>query len=82
MKVYAYVYCPCIYESAEGVVSLHFTEEWANAAMNAAKLLDYEQWKQGQQWAKDNPEYGIAPETEYKESDYTYHSIKVKEITE
>jgi hypothetical protein len=35
--IYAFMYCPCIHESAYGTVSLHRTESGANAAMELDK---------------------------------------------
>lgn len=80
MKVFAHVYCPCIYESAEAVVSLHFTREGAEKAVAAAKQEEYQEWVKDQQLYRDNPEWGIKPETEYRECDYTYRNVKEMEI--
>lgn len=79
MKVFAHVYCPCIHESAEGVVSLHFTKEGAEKAMEKYKKELREVWEDNNEWCKIN-----LPEcvSEYKEPTYTYHAVKEMEIVE
>lgn len=37
MKVYQFLYCPCIWESAFGTISLHRTKKGAQEAMKAHK---------------------------------------------
>ena len=40
MKVYAFEWCDCVYESAFGVVSLHDTKKGAYVAMRKRKLRE------------------------------------------
>lgn len=82
MKVFAYVYCPYIHGSTEIVISLHFTKEGAQKVMEAAKQDLYEAWLKDQQWRRNNPQFGIKPEIEYKESGLSYHAVKEREILE
>lgn len=45
--VYAFMYCPCIHESAAAVISLHKTLKGAEIAMEfhkAEALKDFEEW--------------------------------------
>jgi hypothetical protein len=45
--VYAFMYCPCIHESAYATVSLHRTEKGAEVAMEFhknEKLIEYEEY--------------------------------------
>ena len=37
MKIYEFLYCPCIYESAWAIVSLHKTKERAKKALKKHK---------------------------------------------
>jgi hypothetical protein len=36
-KLYAFIYCPCIYESVYSTVSIHYSKEGAEKAMNEHK---------------------------------------------
>lgn len=47
MIVYAFKYCPCIYESADATISLHKTKEGAELALQLHKyncLKEYEDY--------------------------------------
>lgn len=45
MTVYAFKYCPCIYESAWSTVSLHSTCKGAYKAMKAHRLKVFYEWR-------------------------------------
>lgn len=42
MTLYGYFYCSCIYESADGLQSLHHTKAGAWRAMRKARVADCE----------------------------------------
>jgi hypothetical protein len=46
-KLYAFIYCPCIYESDYSTVSIHYSKEGAEKAMNEHKekaLNEFNEW--------------------------------------
>lgn len=44
--LYAFRYCPCIYESGWTTVSLHYSKEGAEKAMNEHKNKELMQWNE------------------------------------
>jgi len=44
MKLYGFFYCPCIYESAPGLMSLHKSKDGAEKAMKAHKAKEKIMW--------------------------------------
>ena len=45
-KIYAFLYCPNIYESAWATMSLHYSKEGAEKAMEEHKQKELEEWNQ------------------------------------
>lgn len=43
--IWAFMYCPCIYESAHATVSLHKTEKGAQMAMEFHKAAELKEWE-------------------------------------
>jgi len=80
MIVYGVFYNPCYHESAEGLVSLHFSREGAEKALAKEKENIYNCWKENQEWCKVHmPEH---VEAEYVENEWEYHTIREMEIVE
>ncbi len=44
MKVYEFIYCDCIYESAYATVSMHKTLAGAYKSMRSNLLKEYDDW--------------------------------------
>ena len=61
MKLFAFNYCDCIYESSYATVSLHISREGAEAAMNEHIRIAKEEYDEYTQWHKDemncNPQH-------------------------
>lgn len=44
MKIYEFLYCSCIFESAYGTISLHRTKAGAYKAMRKHIMTKYQKW--------------------------------------
>lgn len=54
MKVYAAEYCSCVHESAFSTISLHQSQETAQAAVDAHRASERERWVES---AADDPNH-------------------------
>ncbi len=45
-KLYEFLYCPCIHESAPMTVSIHRTKEGAGQAMEKHKMEELKEWEE------------------------------------
>lgn len=52
MKVFEFCYTDCIYESAAGTVSIHFSKKGAYDAMKKHKLELYNDWMNKERYYK------------------------------
>lgn len=58
MKVYAFEYTDCIYESACAVVSLHSTKKGAYTALKKDKFEAYREWMNNTRWYRAKYKFG------------------------
>lgn len=54
MKLYQFLYCPCIHESAYGTMSIHATAKGAYGAMKQHRLQVFEEWRKSPNWTRRN----------------------------
>lgn len=59
-KIYAFMYCSCIYESSAQTMSLHFTKKGAYKAMRTYLTNEYNKWREeGLLYGKQMFKFGI-----------------------
>lgn len=74
-KVYVFLYCPCIHESAHATMSIHRTEEGAKKAMKKHKDVKLKKFND---YLKRNPHF-----TKYmKFGEHEDWCVKEKELLE
>lgn len=70
-KIYAFEYCSCIHESAFTVVSLHFTPEGAEKAMNDHKKECLDEFNKMWEDDPDKDEIVFGEHEDWRVEEYT-----------
>ena len=87
MRVFAFEYCSCIYESAFGIESMHTTKKGAYKAMRKFLLKEWEKFKESdlyekdfrRQCLKDKPEVFSNNQFDRRFKFMCHESVRVKE---
>lgn len=74
--VYAFIYNPCIYESAPQTVSLHRTRKGAELAMELHKEGLRKEFEEYDEWSKENGNFSL------KFGKYEYWGVTEIEIND